>query len=83
MVVARTPCPECGQDWVHPYRFTDDGSRFYLCTECDSLWWPDQSIGVDRPAPVDEVVAERLNIIGNPWVDRVWADVMEPAPKTN
>jgi hypothetical protein len=79
----RTPCPECGQDWVRPCRFKDDGSPFLLCTECDSLWWSQQSVGVDRPALLDDVVAARMNLVGNPWEDRVWVDVMEPVPESN
>jgi hypothetical protein len=83
VMTPRTPCPECGQDWVRPYRFKDDGSRFFVCTECDSLWWFEQSVGVERPDFVDEVVAARLGIVGNPWGDRVWGDVMEPVPKSD
>ena len=82
-MTSRTPCPECGQDWVRPYRFKDDDSRFFVCTECDSLWWSEQSVGAARPDFVDDVVAGRLNIVGNPWKDHVWADVMEPAPESD
>jgi hypothetical protein len=71
-------CPSCGQDWVRRFRFKDDGSLFYVCTECDALWWTEQSVGVVHPDFVDDVVARRLGITGNPWGDRVWADVMEP-----
>ncbi|MFG3098643.1 hypothetical protein [Streptomyces sp. NPDC048202] len=27
---------------------------------------------------LDDVVAARLGVEGNPWGDRVWADVIEP-----
>ncbi|GAB7045492.1 hypothetical protein JCM9534A_06180 [Catenuloplanes indicus JCM 9534] len=83
VVNSRTPCPECGQDRVRPYRFTDDSTRFYVCTECDSLWWSEQSVGVTRPDFVDEVVAGRLSIDGHPWADRAWGDVMEPVPDSD
>ncbi|GAB2586865.1 hypothetical protein Aab01nite_51000 [Paractinoplanes abujensis] len=76
----RRSCPECGQDWVRLLRFKDDGSRFFVCPECDSLWWSERSVGVERPFDLDEVLAGRLNVVGNPWVDRVWDDVMEPVP---
>jgi hypothetical protein len=77
-------CPECGQGWVRPYRFKDDGPRFFICTECDSVWWSQQSVGVESPAFVDDVVARHFNIDGNPWVGgRVWEDVMEPVPKSD
>lgn len=79
----RPPCPECGQDWIRCYRFKDDGSPIFLCTECDSLWWSERSVGVERPAFVDDVVAARLNIVGNPWDNLVWADVMAPASESN
>ncbi|MFB0616207.1 hypothetical protein [Streptomyces sp. AGS-58] len=73
-------CPRCEQDWVHPYRFKDDGTPFFLCTECDSLWWPDDTVGVAQAHFLDDVVAGRIGAEGNPWSDRVWADVIEPAP---
>ncbi|GAA4609278.1 hypothetical protein GCM10023107_90830 [Actinoplanes octamycinicus] len=79
----RTPCPECGQDWVRSYRFKDGGSRFYVCKECDSLWWSKQSVGIARPDFVDEVVAGRLGVSGNPWGEGAWGDVMEPAPESD
>jgi hypothetical protein len=75
---------QCGQDWVRPYPFKDDGSRFFVCTECDSLWWSKHSVGVACPTFLDDVVAGRLNIVGNPWVgERLWADVMEPIPESD
>ncbi|MFC9133131.1 hypothetical protein ACFT4A_40700 [Streptomyces sp. NPDC057099] len=73
-------CPRCGQDWVHPYRFIADGAPFSLCTECDSLWWPGEAVEVAHAKFLDDVVAERLGVEGNPWGDLVWADVIEPAP---
>lgn len=73
-------CPRCGQDWVHPYRFRADGAPFSLCTECDSLWWPGEAVEVAHAKFLDDVVAERLGVEGNPWGDLVWADVIEPAP---
>lgn len=63
-----------------PYRFKADRTPFLLCTECDSLWWPDDTVGVAQAHFLDDVVAERLGLEGNPWSDRVWADVIEPAP---
>lgn len=76
---AKHVCPRCGQDWVHPYRFKDDGTPFLLCTECDSLWWVDEAVSVAQAHFLDDVVAARLGVEGNPWGDRVWADVIEPA----
>ncbi|MFF4901620.1 hypothetical protein [Streptomyces sp. NPDC001068] len=73
-------CPRCGQDWVHPYRFLADGAAFLLCTECDSLWWPGEVVETARAKFLDDVVAERRGVQGNPWGDLVWADVIEPAP---
>ncbi|MFE4702826.1 hypothetical protein ACFRIC_37705 [Streptomyces sp. NPDC056738] len=71
-------CPRCEQDWVHQYRFKADGSCFWLCTECDSLWWPDDTVEIARAHFLDDVVATRLGVEDNPWTDRVWADVIEP-----
>jgi hypothetical protein len=68
-----------GQDWLHPYRFKADGTPFLLCTECDSLWWPNETVSVAQAHFLDDVVAARLNVEGNPWGDRVWVDVIEPA----
>ncbi|MFI5978079.1 hypothetical protein [Streptomyces sp. NPDC051452] len=73
-------CPRCEQDWVQPYRFKADGTCFLLCTECDSLWWPHATVGVAQAHFLDDVVAARLGVEGNPWGDRVWGDVIEPAP---
>jgi hypothetical protein len=73
-------CPRCEQDRVQPYRFKADGTCFLLCTECDSLWWPHETVGVTQARFLDDVVAARLGVEGNPWSDRVWADVIEPAP---
>ncbi|MFI9601837.1 hypothetical protein ACIHCX_18580 [Streptomyces sp. NPDC052043] len=77
---AQLICPRCEQDRVHPYRFKTDGTPFLLCTECDSMWWPDETVEVARAHFLDDVVAARLGTEGNPWSDRVWADVIEPAP---
>ncbi|MET9786902.1 hypothetical protein [Streptomyces canus] len=79
-MAAKRVCPRCAQDWVHQYRFKADGTRFLLCTECDSLWWPNQSVEVAQAHFLDDVVAARLGAAGNPWCDRVWADVIEPVP---
>ncbi|MGA5078335.1 hypothetical protein ACPC37_12075 [Streptomyces griseoincarnatus] len=73
-------CPRCGQDWVHPYRFIADGTPFSLCTECDSLWWLGEAVEVAHAKFLDDVVAERLGVEGNPWGDLVWPDIIEPAP---
>ncbi|MBP2047947.1 transposase-like protein [Streptomyces griseochromogenes] len=77
---AECVCPRCGQDWVRRYRFKADGTPLLLCTECDSLWWPDETVGIAQAHFLDDVVAARLGVAGNPWSDRVWADVIEPAP---
>ncbi|MFF9378108.1 hypothetical protein ACF1BB_26680 [Streptomyces griseoluteus] len=77
---AKRVCPRCEQDWVQPYRFKADGTCFLLCAEYDSLWWPHETVVVAQPHFLDEVVAARLGVEGNPWGDRVWADVIEPAP---
>lgn len=71
-------CPRCDQGWVHPYRFKDIGTTFALCTECDSLWWPHEALEITTARFVDDVVAARLGVAGNPWETRVWADVFEP-----
>ncbi|MGP4087629.1 hypothetical protein [Streptomyces sp. KR55] len=71
-------CPRCEQDYVQPYRFKADGAPFLLCTECDSLWWPSEAVKVAQAQFLDDVVAARLGIEGNPWSDRVWADVIQP-----
>ncbi|MFJ9412587.1 MULTISPECIES: hypothetical protein [unclassified Streptomyces] len=71
-------CPRCEQDWVHPYRFKDDGAAFSLCTECDSVWWPHEALEVSAAHFLDDVAAERLEVSGNPWTTRTWADVIEP-----
>ncbi|MFI6008714.1 hypothetical protein ACIBAG_07765 [Streptomyces sp. NPDC051243] len=73
-------CPRCGQDWVHQYRFKGDGTRFSLCTECDSLWWPGETVDIPQAKFLDDVVAARLGVGDNPWLGRVWADVIEPVP---
>ncbi|MFE6094790.1 hypothetical protein ACFQ7M_22900 [Streptomyces massasporeus] len=65
---------------VLPDRFIADGAPFSLCTECDSLWWPGEAVEVAHAKFLDDVVAERLGVEGNPWGDPVWADVIEPAP---
>ncbi|MGW1804791.1 hypothetical protein [Streptomyces sp. NPDC002078] len=72
-------CPCCEQDRLHPYRFRTDGARFLVCTECDALWWPGVPLEAARAEFLDDVVAARLGVPGNPWEDRVWADVIEPA----
>lgn len=71
-------CPRCNQDWVHPYRFKDDGATFSLCTECDSLWWPHEALEIFNARFLDDVVATRLGVGGNPWSTREWVDVIEP-----
>ncbi|MGX4691166.1 hypothetical protein [Streptomyces sp. JNUCC 63] len=71
-------CPRCQQDWVHPYRFKIDGTPFLLRAECDSLWWPNETVEVAQAHFLDDVVAARLGVEGNPWTDRVWVDVIEP-----
>lgn len=71
-------CPRCDQGWVHPYRFNDDGITFELCTECDSLWWSHEALEVTTARFLDDVVAARLGVAGNPWETCVWADVIEP-----
>ncbi|MGY4971474.1 MULTISPECIES: hypothetical protein [unclassified Streptomyces] len=71
-------CPRCDQDWVHLYRFKDDGASFSLCTECDSFWWPGEALEVATARFLDDVVAARLGAGCNPWVSRAWADVIEP-----
>ncbi|GHH11285.1 hypothetical protein [Streptomyces rubradiris] len=72
-------CPRCEQDWVRPYRFKSDGARFLLCTECDSMWWPGETVAIRCASFLDDVVAARLGV-AEPWTDRVWADVLEPVP---
>ncbi|MEU6814953.1 hypothetical protein [Streptomyces sp. NPDC046860] len=74
-------CPRCEQDYVRPYRFKADGSHLTLCTECDSLWWPHETVSVAHAHFLDDVVAARLGVEGDPWGDRVWADVLEPEPE--
>ncbi|MEY2249115.1 hypothetical protein [Streptomyces sp. BF23-18] len=74
-------CPRCEPYRVHRYRFKADGAFFFLCTECDSLWWPDETVEIARAHFLDDVVAARLGVEGNPWTDRVWADVIEPVPE--
>ncbi|MFB6606771.1 hypothetical protein [Streptomyces noursei] len=71
-------CPRCHQDWVYPYRFKDDGADFSLRNECDSVWWPHQVLEIANARFLDDVVAARLRVNGNPWETRVWADVIEP-----
>lgn len=71
-------CPRCDQDWVHPYRFKDDGAAFSLCTECDSLWWPHEALEIATARFLDDVVATRMGVDGTPWRPCVWADVIEP-----
>ncbi|CAK7287863.1 conserved hypothetical protein [Streptomyces misionensis JCM 4497] len=78
---AQLLCPRCEQDWARPYRFKADGASFLLCAECDSLWWPDEAVTVARAHFLDDVVAARLGVEGNPWSDRVWADVIEQTPE--
>lgn len=82
-VSSRQVCPRCEQDWVRPYRFKSDGAPFSLCTECDSLWWPERPIETAGALFLDDVVATRLGIQGNPWTTRVWADVIEPSPSSH
>jgi len=79
-VSAQLLYPRCRQGWMRPYRFTPDGTPFPLCAECDSLWWPDEVIDVAQARFLDDVVAARLEVEGNPWSSRVWADVIEPVP---
>ncbi|GAA2613879.1 hypothetical protein Stube_26260 [Streptomyces tubercidicus] len=71
-------CPRCEEDWVHSYRFKDDGSTFSLCTECDSFWWPHDALEIPNPRFLDDVVAARLGVPGNPWSAREWAEAIEP-----
>ncbi|GAA1035887.1 hypothetical protein [Streptomyces murinus] len=78
---AKRVCPRCEQDYVQPYRFKTDGACFTLCAECDSLWWPHETIRVPQAHFLDEVVAARLGVEDNPWGDLVWTDVFEPAPE--
>jgi hypothetical protein len=72
-------CPRCEQDWVRPYRFKDDGTQFLLCPECDSMWWPGETVAIPYARQLDDVVSARLGV-AEPWTDRVWADVLEPVP---
>ncbi len=65
---------------MRPYRFKSDGTPFLLCTECDSLWWPDEAIDEAQAHFLDDVVAARLGVGGNPWSSQVWGDVIEPVP---
>ncbi|MFD8810624.1 hypothetical protein ACFV23_03780 [Streptomyces sp. NPDC059627] len=75
---AQLVCPRGEQDWVRPYRFKADGAPFLVCTECDSLWWPGEAVAVGQGHFLDDVVAARLGVEGNPWSDLVWADNIEP-----
>ncbi len=36
-------CPNCGQDWVKPYRIKKTDELFQLCDECDAVW----AIGIE------------------------------------
>ncbi|MFE1289213.1 hypothetical protein [Streptomyces sp. NPDC058751] len=42
-----------------------------LCTECDSLWWPNETVETAQAHFLDDVVAARLGVEDNPWTDRV------------
>ncbi|MFE7713303.1 hypothetical protein ACFU6I_48085 [Streptomyces sp. NPDC057486] len=75
-------CPRCDQDQIQRYRFKDDGVVFSLCTECDSFWWPQTATDVANALFLDDVVAARLGEVENPWTNRIWADVIEPASGT-
>ncbi|RKN04157.1 hypothetical protein D7319_29265 [Streptomyces radicis] len=55
-------------------------SSFLLCVECDSLWWLEDTVDIDRAKSLNDVVAAHLGVGGNPWSGRVWADVIEPSP---
>ncbi|MER7831528.1 hypothetical protein [Streptomyces sp. NPDC095602] len=72
-------CPRCDQDRLHRYRFKSDGAAFFLCTECDSLWWPQIRTDIANALFLDDVVAARLGEESSPWTARVWADVIEAA----
>lgn len=48
-------------------------------SECDSLWWPHEALEAATARFLDDVVAARLGLGGNPWESRVWADVIEAA----
>jgi hypothetical protein len=73
-------CPRCEQV-LHRYCFKADGASFLLCTECDSLWWPNDTVEIAWAHFLDDVVAARLGVEDDPWTDRVWADVIEPVPE--
>ncbi|WP_181727267.1 hypothetical protein, partial [Streptomyces sp. PT12] len=60
-------------------RFTSNGVPFPLCVECVSLGWLKDTIGIDRPKSLNDVVAAHLGVGGNPWSGRVWAKVIEPS----
>ncbi|GHD34878.1 hypothetical protein GCM10010313_81850 [Streptomyces violarus] len=43
--------------------------------------WPDETVGVAQACFLDDAIAARLGVKGNPWSNRVWADVIEAAPR--
>ncbi|MEU9329670.1 hypothetical protein AB0D91_38825 [Streptomyces canus] len=69
--------PEVLRDRRSRLRPTEEGSaqRFRIANR-----WPDETIGIAQACLLDDTVAARLGAKGNPWSDRVWADVIEAAP---
>ncbi|MDT0268251.1 hypothetical protein RM844_18360 [Streptomyces sp. DSM 44915] len=73
-------CPCCWQEWPRAYRFRSDGVGFLLCVECESVWWPGDDLGTVDVRSLGDFVAARLGVVGSPWGERGWADVIEPVP---
>lgn len=40
-------CERCGQGWVEWVRLSQTGEEFWLCDECEGVWW-------DQPSDVPE-----------------------------